>query len=474
MFPPFSQDEAKEECILLIEQLEKSGCMDFCVNEEFRNPKFSLDYVLNECGLMMGVLVCKIPDTNKTVVLKAFSGQYNGNWQISGWVNPCFEVEKWQNEVNRADPEIKKLTSQIEELTLQNKIYGEDGKILHNLRKKRKELSQESLQNIYGFYEFTCFDGSVKTYKTLQKELELENALFPKNFNFPTGTGDCCAPKLLNHAYKKGLQPISLAEFFYGKEPSSALKKHKEFYPPCDEKCGYVLPKMLGLEVLYRDEQIIVVNKPSGVLSVPGKGEDKFDCISTRVRKLIPDCIEQPSVHRLDMDTSGILVLGLTKESHRNLSIQFQDRKVEKKYQALLRGKLSERLENITCGKIEFPMRVDLDNRPYQIYDEEYGRMATTEWKLIEEFSLDESFLQGEHEQDSIWRTRVEFMPITGRTHQLRLHSAHEKGLGLGIVGDRLYGKIFSDERLCLQAFYLKFTHPTTNEIMEFSVPFEF
>ena len=137
---------------------------------------------------------------------------------------------------------------------MQNKIYGEDGKILHNLRKKRKELSQESLQNIYGFYEFTCFDGSVKTYKTLQKELELENALFPKNFNFPTGTGDCCAPKLLNHAYKKGLQPISLAEFFYGKEPSSALKKHKEFYPPCDEKCGYVLPKMLGLEVLYRDE----------------------------------------------------------------------------------------------------------------------------------------------------------------------------------------------------------------------------
>jgi tRNA pseudouridine32 synthase/23S rRNA pseudouridine746 synthase len=174
------------------------------------------------------------------------------------------------------------------------------------------------------------------------------------------------------------------------------------------------------------------------------------------------------------MDTSGILVLGLTKESHRNLSIQFQDRKVEKKYQALLRGKLSERLENITCGKIEFPMRVDLDNRPYQIYDEEYGRMATTEWKLIEEFSLEESFLQGEHEQDSLWRTRVEFMPITGRTHQLRLHSAHEKGLGLGIVGDRLYGKIFSDERLCLQAFYLKFTHPTTNEIMEFSVPFEF
>lgn len=474
MFPPFPQDEAKQECFLLIEQLEKSGCMDFCVEEDFRNPKFSLDYVLNECGLMMGILVCKIPNTNKKVVLKAFSGQYNGNWQIPGWANPCFEVEKWQNEVNRADPEIKNLTAKIEELTLQNKIYGEDGKILHNLRKERKLLSQESLKNIYSFYEFTCFDGSVQTYKTLLENLKSNIKLgFTENFLFPTGTGDCCAPKLLNHAYKKGLQPVSLAEFFYGKEPSSSLKKHKSFYSPCDEKCGFILPKMLGLEVLYRDEHIIVVNKPSGVLSVPGKGEDKFDCISTRVRKLIPDCIEQPSVHRLDMDTSGILVLGLTKESHRNLSIQFQDRKVEKKYQALLRGKLSDRLENITCGKIEFPMRVDLENRPYQIYDEEYGRMATTEWNLLEEFCLSEKEIFDKNLDDG-WRTRVEFMPITGRTHQLRLHSAHEKGLGIAIVGDRLYGKIFENERLCLQAFYLKFTHPVTDKIMEFSVPFEF
>ena len=466
MFPPFPESEAKQECLLLIEQLGKSGCMDFCVEEEFRNPKFSLEYVKNNCGIMMGVLVCKIPDTNKKVVLKAFSGQYNSNWQIPGWVNPCFEVEKWQNEVNRADPKIKELTRKIEEFVNEEKLYGEDGKILHQLRKERKLLSNESLKNIYSFYEFTCFDGSVETYKTLQENFE-------NDFLFPTGTGDCCAPKLLNHAYKKGLQPISLAEFFYGKEPASSLKKHKTFYPPCDEKCGYVLPKMLGLEILYRDEDIIVVNKSSGILSVPGKGEDKFDCISTRVRKLLPDCIEQPSVHRLDMDTSGILVLGLTKESHRNLSIQFQDRKVEKKYQALLRGRLSDKT-NETSGTIEFPMRVDLENRPYQIYDEEYGRMATTEWKLLEEFSLDKSFLQGEHQEDSLWRTRVEFTPITGRTHQLRLHSAHEKGLGIAIVGDRLYGKNFSDERLCLQAFYLKFTHPTTNQIMEFTVPFEF
>lgn len=466
MFPPFPESEAKQECLLLIEQLEKSGCMDFCVEEEFRNPKFSLEYAKNNCGIMMGVLVCKIPDTNKKVVLKAFSGQYNSNWQIPGWVNPCFEVEKWQNEVNRADPKIKELTRKIEEFVNEEKLYGEDGKILHQLRKERKLLSNESLKNIYSFYEFTCFDGSIETYKTLQENFE-------NDFLFPTGTGDCCAPKLLNHAYKKGLQPISLAEFFYGKEPASSLKKHKTFYPPCDEKCGYVLPKMLGLEILYRDEDIIVVNKPSGILSVPGKGEDKFDCISTRVRKLLPDCIEQPSVHRLDMDTSGILVLGLTKESHRNLSIQFQDRKVEKKYQALLRGRLSDKT-NETSGTIEFPMRVDLENRPYQIYDEEYGRMATTEWKLLEEFSLDEDFLQGEHQEDSLWRTRVEFTPITGRTHQLRLHSAHEKGLGIAIVGDRLYGKNFSDERLCLQAFYLKFTHPITNQIMEFTVPFEF
>ena len=172
MFPPFPESEAKQECLLLIEQLEKSGCMDFCVEEEFRNPKFSLEYAKNNCGIMMGVLVCKIPDTNKKVVLKAFSGQYNSNWQIPGWVNPCFEVEKWQNEVNRADPKIKELTRKIEEFVNKEKLYGEDGKILHQLRKERKLLSNESLKNIYSFYEFTCFDGSIETYKTLQENFE--------------------------------------------------------------------------------------------------------------------------------------------------------------------------------------------------------------------------------------------------------------------------------------------------------------
>ena len=145
MFPPFPESEAKQECLLLIEQLEKSGCMDFCVEEEFRNPKFSLEYAKNNCGIMMGVLVCKIPDTNKKVVLKAFSGQYNSNWQIPGWVNPCFEVEKWQNEVNRADPKIKELTRKIEEFVNKEKLYGEDGKILHQLRKERKHHITRSI-----------------------------------------------------------------------------------------------------------------------------------------------------------------------------------------------------------------------------------------------------------------------------------------------------------------------------------------
>ena len=466
MFPPFPQDLAKNESLSLIDFLDKQGQVDFG----------------NNCGKMFGILVC-LDRNNKQVVLKAFSGQYCGEWLVEGWVPPCFNVEAWKAEVERADPEIKRLTSEIEKLKQSSQITKEESLQLENLKQERKKLSQLSLKNIYNLYEFCCFDGHKETYQTLFKDKQ-------EDFLPPTGTGDCCAPKLLNYAYKNKLKPISLAEFYYGLESNAKLKTHKQYYSPCDEKCQLLLPKMIGLDILYQDNDIIVVNKPSGVLSVPGKGEDKADCISTRVRNHVQNCIEQPSVHRLDMDTSGILVLGLTKESHRNLSIQFQDRKVEKQYVALLRGRLSESSGESAIDKetgkhklegiIEFPMRVDLDNRPYQIFDTEYGRMATTQWKYVEDFKIEKTsnkvLEQGlyENSKDSQWRTRVLFSPHTGRTHQLRLHSTHSKGLGLSIVGDRLYGTLYEGERLCLQAFHLVFTHPVTNEKMEFYVNPEF
>lgn len=208
------------------------------------------------------------------------------------------------------------------------------------------------------------------------------------------------------------------------------------------------------MKVVYSDEVIVVTDKVSGFLAVPGKGDHNLDSVSWRVRNLFDGCIEQPSVHRLDMDTSGLMVLARTKEAHRHLSIQFQNREPEKLYEALLEGLL-----NKESGVIELPFRLDVDNRPHQIFDPEHGKMGTTHWRKLGE--------EGEF-------TRVEFKPITGRTHQLRVHSAHSLGLGIPIVGDPLYGNGDEPGKLKLHAKKLGFTHPVSGERMTFesAVPF--
>ncbi|BDQ38556.1 hypothetical protein SYK_29160 [Pseudodesulfovibrio nedwellii] len=203
-----------------------------------------------------------------------------------------------------------------------------------------------------------------------------------------------------------------------------------------------------GLEVLHADKHIVVVNKASGLLSVPGKGEANQDCVVSRVREMYPGCIEQPSVHRLDQDTSGLLVLALTADAHRTLSKQFMDRLVGKRYIALLDGVVEEQ-----GGVIELKFRLDPDNRPYQVYDPVNGKNGITRWRKI---GVEDG------------RTRVEFKPHTGRTHQLRLHSSHEKGLGLPIVGDRLYGTGTGPGQLKLHASTLRFRHPVSKKPMEF------
>ncbi|MEO1857803.1 MAG: RluA family pseudouridine synthase [Rubritalea sp.] len=199
-----------------------------------------------------------------------------------------------------------------------------------------------------------------------------------------------------------------------------------------------------SLDLAYQDPLFIVVNKPSGLLAAPGKGLDKLDSVTERVRALFPEAPAYSAVHRLDMDTSGLMLLALSKEVHRALSIQFQEREVSKKYIALIDGIVEE-----NEGKIELPFRLDVDNRPHQIYDEEHGKMGTTLWQVIERV-------------DGV--TRIQFTPITGRTHQLRIHSAHEKGLGLPIIGDPLYGTGTGPGKMKLHATMLEFTHPETDE----------
>jgi tRNA pseudouridine32 synthase/23S rRNA pseudouridine746 synthase len=208
------------------------------------------------------------------------------------------------------------------------------------------------------------------------------------------------------------------------------------------------------LDIVHEDPDFVVVDKASGMLSVPGRGADKADCVSNRVRILYPGCIEQPAVHRLDMDTLGLMVVARNTAAHRALSIQFHRRQTKKRYVALLEGELSgER------GSLELPFRLDIDNRPMQIYDPVHGKVGITHWEKI-------SIENG--------RTRVVFTPLTGRTHQLRIHSAHERGLGIPIVGDPLYGRGTGPGQLKLHASELAFRHPSTNEELAYRSPVPF
>lgn len=208
------------------------------------------------------------------------------------------------------------------------------------------------------------------------------------------------------------------------------------------------------VRILYQDEAIAVVDKPGGLLAVPGRGPDKEDSVASRIRRSVPWCIEQPAVHRLDMDTSGLMVLGLTAAAHRHLSAQFAERTVGKRYLALLEGDVAGE-----SGEIALRFRLDPAHRPYQVFDPVQGKLGVSRWQKL-------AGLAG--------RTLVAFTPLTGRTHQLRLHASHPEGLGCPIVGDRLYGTGRPGEPMLLLASALEFTHPVNGDRLQFSLPSPF
>ncbi len=211
---------------------------------------------------------------------------------------------------------------------------------------------------------------------------------------------------------------------------------------------------MNPINIIHTDPHIVVVDKPGGLLSVPGRGPEKQDCVANRLKKLFPDSIPQPAVHRLDMYTSGLMVFALCQNSHKKLSRQFANHLVLKKYIALLDGFIHE-----DSGEIHLSFRLDPDNRPYQIYDPINGKLSITKWRKI-----------GVERK----KTRVKFIPLTGRTHQLRVHAAHHQGLGCPIAGDTLYGNGKEGDQMMLHASFLRFTHPASGVSMEFksNVPF--
>ncbi len=324
------------------------------------------------------------------------------------------------------------------------------------LKALRKQKSAELQKKLLNHYVFANANGERKSAWDIFKEF---NNTVP-----PAGTGDCAAPKLLQYAYLNKLRPIAMAEFWWGPSPKKEIRKHGYFYPACKSKCEPVLGHMLKgleiepekendsleLELLYEDESIVIVNKPSGLLSVPGKEMD--DSVYTRLQKLYPEATGPMIVHRLDMATSGILVVTKTKGAHEQLQKQFRDKTVKKIYTALLDGIIDGEV-----GIIELPLRVDLDDRPRQLVDFEYGKPAITSWKV---------------DQKTENYTRILFYPVTGRTHQLRIHAAHHDGLNTPIVGDELYG--IKKERLLLHASHIEFKHPATDQIMSFDCPADF
>lgn len=275
----------------------------------------------------------------------------------------------------------------------------------------------------------------------------------------PAGTGECCEPKLLQYAYTHGLKPIQMAMFWWGKSPEGEIRHHLHYYPACSGKCKPVLQFMLPaevllakpqrtlseqLEIVYEDADLWVVNKPSGMLSVPGRTnrESVISILQDRCMKGETPLV----VHRLDMDTSGLLVVAKHKTAHYHLQKQFRNREIQKTYVAVLDG---EPLPKGAEGRIELPLAPDLMHRPYQKVDKEHGKPAVTLYRIV-----------GEH--------LVELHPLTGRTHQLRVHCARAEGLSRPIQGDNLYGH--RADRLYLHAARIAFTHPMSGEEMVFEV----
>lgn len=301
----------------------------------------------------------------------------------------------------------------------------------------------------------------------------------------PGGAGDCAAPKLLAYALAHGLRPLALAELWWGAPAVTGGRHHGAFYPACRGKCGPILPHMLdGLDTdappvfgvptvgddepraIVEDEHVVVVAKPCGLLSVPGRSGLLRDSVQTRLRARYPDATGPLVVHRLDLDTSGLLVCAKDLPTHAALQRQFARRELHKRYVAWVDGDV--RATRGTHGTIELALRPDLDDRPRQIVDAEHGKAAITDWSVLDRCTIDD-------DAGTRVRTRIAFVPRTGRTHQLRVHAAHALGLGAPIIGDRLYARATDDEpRLLLHAEHLAFTHPHTGRTIELTLPAPF
>lgn len=339
--------------------------------------------------------------------------------------------KRWKCELSERESTLKKFESEISRLKQERKT--------RSATLQRKLFHQFRMRNALGDEKDLC-----ELFAHTPQQVP------------PAGAGECAAPKLLQYAYLHQLHPLAMAEFWWGNSPITEIRKQGNFYPACKGKCAPILAFMLqGLEVeenplikdkhaewspeiIYEDADLLVVNKPAGMLSVPGKepGRSLID----RIQDLYPDSQEWMAVHRLDMATSGLLLLAKNKAVYQHLQAQFKNKIVQKRYVAWLDGIVSS-----TNGMISLPLSPDWMNRPRQMVNHTEGKPAQTRYEVLSRTDT---------------RTRIAFYPLTGRTHQLRVHAASAEGLSTPIVGDELYGT--PSDRLYLHAESLDFIHPRT------------
>lgn len=345
--------------------------------------------------------------------------------------------------------------------TLQTEMENREEQI-SALKAERKNRSAALQQKLFGQFGMLNYRGEVKNLCEIFGQTVHKTP--------PAGAGECAAPKLLQQAYLHGWKPIAMAEFWWGDSPKTEIRHHGHYYPACKGKCEPILHHMLqglqveenpllkkmqppfrDLEIIYEDSWLAVINKPAGMLSVPGK-EDAVSVYSL-MRKQYSEADGPLMVHRLDMATSGLLLIAKTKRIHQNLQAQFKNRQVKKRYIALLKG-----IVTAEKGTIELPLCLNPLDRPRQMVSPEHGKPAITDFQVLERMDGGQ--------------TRIAFYPRTGRTHQLRVHAAHPLGLHCPIIGDELYGE--KADRLYLHAEYLEFIHPITGETVRITKEAEF
>ncbi len=477
-------------------------------------------------GKMLGVLVAR-DDEGRLGYLAAFSGNLAGSVRHDYFVPPVYDLLDPQGEFKRGEAQITAINHEVERLeqaperaalleresqarqAMEDEIARfkvlmarhkqerderragasltdrEQEELLNQSRFEKAELKrirqrhQVALQALAD--EMADYTGRIDTLKARRKAMSeaLQERIFrlfvvsnargehhdlvevfkPLGTLPPAGAGECCAPRLLNYAFNNSLQPVCMAEFWWGASPVGEVRHHGHFYPACRSKCKPILDFMLqgldvednllgkpvettALAVIHDDQWLTVLNKPSGMLTVPGKLLE--DSLLTRYQDAHPEANGPIVVHRLDQETSGLVMFAKDKETHKALQQQFETRSVKKRYIAVLDGVVKD-----DEGIIDLPLRPDVDDRPRQRVDAEFGKPAVTRYRVLERKN---------------GQTLVAMEPLTGRTHQLRVHASHPSGLNCPIVGDRLYGR--AANRLMLHAQSITFTHPKTGETM--------